>query len=817
MTVPEVYTLYNEQGRDGIRDLIEFRTLYPEAPQCEIFALKVQAKLFNRLSRIDQELRQAASYKQFAKNERDFDQLLQEYDNFVMLFPLAPQIKLLRKQAKDLSKALEQLRLAEFDRMLDKQESRKRKKDRATQIVSSFGRLFSDLGARDQREVWPPLMIETKADRYAWVFFEVYSEFGDASIIIILDQHKKDREAIRQAVAELNKKQDDVIATIRQEMAETRQTLLNGFRDLQAKFDDLKGVISEGFTALASKMDVLHNDLQDVRTQLEIVAENQKKQIEMQQRTNDLLRKLDDDVLTFHNNMYVLISKLSNRPAPYNPGPAEFAGQFIKDLAQVGITVPVESGAQVVNEWLNLGRAANQIAGQAGREATKIVEDNVRQVNEECKKAVDAVGIDASPIFGMLGLDRPVIAYDYTTRGIFTVNCLTGSTYYCHEFAPALRYSGRFTIKDDDLAQPKDGNTSADNSEDAAKENGGGRKGPEGDPLEAASPGLLSITKESHYQEARDAYLKEHPDDIVYFASERFVDWASLETIADYVFKMYITDGSMTEPTLKECHQYVMLEYEDILSWLKLLGTEEAELVAIEILSSLMDQKQSAYLDGGKEWKSAGCTLNSLLVEYTYDVKPTLLTDFPLDLIPKPPGFTESAPERDLPARKHHAAFAIRMTLPGGRDARLKNRVENFAAQRLTLLEDKLESLKEKSTGRLHDLLVRGNFQQSIKELKEGRITETFFEKIGLKKEDISWNGGLPIIDLKQTAAARTIEEKLRWVVFGNEKEVRFDKFEFDIVHCTLEGRVRFRHRHTWPSLREVDSELRKVFSARLP
>src|SRR5262249_28519778 len=119
-------------------------------------------------------------------------------------------------------------------------------------------------------------------------------------------------------------------------------------------------------------------------------------------------------------------------------------------------------------------------------------------------------------------LNHKVVAYDFTTKGSVTANFLTGS--YYGDLDAGLGASFDTNQLDSLLA--------------------GQIPIPKIDPIQAATQAVgLHTVISSSYNTVRDSYLKGSRG-TTYFASERFVNWASPRTVAAYIASIVVSGGS---------------------------------------------------------------------------------------------------------------------------------------------------------------------------------------------------------------------------------------------------------------------------------
>jgi hypothetical protein len=226
---------------------------------------------------------------------------------------------------------------------------------------------------------------------------------------------------------------------------------------------------------------------------------------------------------------------------------------------------------------LNVGDASQEIAG-LGERASAAGQRFDRNVLQPTARSLDQAGQDFDtqvirPVVDSAkdALNREIAVYDLVTKGAFTVNLKTGA-YWVRVDLPygmslgSLDFerllSGRFTL-------------------------------PDIDPIEVALKG--AVTKSSGYDEIAQRY----PGSNVYFVSERFADWFSLETLAGEGLKAYVTGGKSVESAADRIKQLLLLEWNDLLTWLEAQGSRYAEDLSFAALQAILSGESVEFTDLG--------------------------------------------------------------------------------------------------------------------------------------------------------------------------------------------------------------------------
>lgn len=190
------------------------------------------------------------------------------------------------------------------------------------------------------------------------------------------------------------------------------------------------------------------------------------------------------------------------------------------------------------------------------------------------------------PINGLLNAD--IIVYDLKTLGSFTLNLSTG------------KYWMRVDL-------PQGVSLNSKHLEQMAK---GSIPFPDINHIESATQGAIS--NENGYKNFHSQYN----DANTYVSSKRFVDWFSLETVADEALKAYITGGSNAKSTMEMIKEYFLLEWNDLYTWLESQGMQYADEVALSIFQSVLSG-ESPTLD----FSGLNLTVEPKQVDYRYTLK----------------------------------------------------------------------------------------------------------------------------------------------------------------------------------------------------
>jgi len=78
------------------------------------------------------------------------------------------------------------------------------------------------------------------------------------------------------------------------------------------------------------------------------------------------------------------------------------------------------------------------------------------------------------------------------------------------------------------------------------------------------------------------------PGAILYFSSRRFVQWASVETIAGYLAKIFATSGEGCKDVVTSVINQLMLEFNDLYGWLKNTAQQNADAIVDAFIDAIV-------------------------------------------------------------------------------------------------------------------------------------------------------------------------------------------------------------------------------------
>jgi hypothetical protein len=100
------------------------------------------------------------------------------------------------------------------------------------------------------------------------------------------------------------------------------------------------------------------------------------------------------------------------------------------------------------------------------------------------------------------------------------------------------------------------------------------------------NPGnVVGRERRSEYDDIVRSYYTRHGKDNVYFASPRFVNWASPERLARWGAELVVTDGAAVKRIMNEAKAEASLEQPEVINWLEKRGQHDARVVAKALLN----------------------------------------------------------------------------------------------------------------------------------------------------------------------------------------------------------------------------------------
>lgn len=354
-------------------------------------------------------------------------------------------------------------------------------------------------------------------------------------------------------------------------------------------------------------------------------------------------------------------------------------------------------------------------------------------------------------------LNTKILAYSLTTQGEMTFNFETGSFYGKIDLGSGLTLdnekiqdwmSGVFAIPDINPVQ-----------------------------FMVSSATGLQLSHQTNYTNARAQYFASHAGGQNFFSSERFTDWASAETAAHQIALAIITDGSSTDQTIKEVQDQVLLEFNDLYSWLLQTGETDIENAATCALSAMLGEPcpSSSAIQITAQAEGVSCT---------YSASSSWETNLPTELFPN---LKIASPSATFPSS--HLAFGL--SIDGANVGATQYQDAMNAFDHLTDVSGDVQALFTKAVAHL---LAGGSAKAAqyftnmdigtmSSRLVSQAVSSGLFNQLGISSQVLAtqFQQGNPIIDLTNTQVAVNLANLLRPLAQGNERSAKVDKLEIDL------------------------------------
>ncbi len=320
-----------------------------------------------------------------------------------------------------------------------------------------------------------------------------------------------------------------------------------------------------------------------------------------------------------------------------------------------------------------------------------------------------------------------------------------------------------------------------------------------------SSAAFQQLQHETKYRTARDRFYAQSGAAHSYYASERFVDWASVETGAHHIALGIATAGKSVEQSLREAQDQLLLEFNDVVAFILQSGQQDLENAATCALSSILGE--ACPLDIGVQF-----AVQAEGVDCIYKTKSSWMTNIPTMFLPNlkiPSGMSATLPSS-------HLAFGLKGGLGSTRATSFRDRIQNFDSR--AEVQGQTERLFKIASQRL-----LGNASRNVQKLLGGfdyavvaasiagqLNTAKMMTSIGVNSSEMMsrYQEGNPIIDLKGTRAAQVLEQRLVYLAQGNEGKATVTQFEFDLNRMAVNVTVDILHQQSWGRLEDAATAL---------
>jgi uncharacterized delta-60 repeat protein len=414
--------------------------------------------------------------------------------------------------------------------------------------------------------------------------------------------------------------------------------------------------------------------------------------------------------------------------------------------------------------------AVNSGIDDASRTVTKAAADTADTVK---KAAVDAAKAVVDAVQQLL---HGVVAYDITSKGSLTFNFETGT--YSADIDAGFGVS-LDTANLKDLAAGK-------------------LTVPRFNPLEVAvSSSGLTLDVTDNYDQVRASYQARYPGGDVYVSSRRFTEWADSQTAARLFALTALGAGGSAA---SEVVDQLTLELSDITAWLKARGVKEFQRQAARVLSAILTRTD---LDD----PSLEVAVKFDTVNYHYMARLAGFTKLASDVLSGVvPAFKMTIDSAKVGLDDPHLAFAI--IWKGGATADpLAAALSRFDPSRpadpsafqgdlASILSAAAADLDPKVKAFLRGIDVTASLQREA----EAKLRTLLQSKLGLSASDVlsAYVAGNPVVDLRNTPAARLVPSLLSALPQGNSGAIEVNRLEFNLETYGLSAEFTVRHRHVF-------------------
>lgn len=437
-------------------------------------------------------------------------------------------------------------------------------------------------------------------------------------------------------------------------------------------------------------------------------------------------------------------------------------------------------------------------------------------------------------------LDREIIAWKYTTPGTLNLNLLSQTFYADIDLGAGIKIDTTLfqtwlndSIKEGKISYPRL---------------------PQADPLKAmATAAGLEMHSSSNYREIRQQIYDLYGAENIYFASERFVEWASPETAARFagIIAAATAAGNAdkgVDMVWSEIESMLKQEWGDIKAWF-FNNTRapnefvpEYPLLAGKILQSLWNgwttnmgvtrQFGGKSFPPGQKLHLPGIanpeetlSLHLVGIDYTATLEHRWIQGQQRE-IDAPPhlGFflawghgpdsqdkinpITRALERDGDGNlrfDHFKQTKPEDTLPGF----IGNTAAGGLLERLAFLEVLTPGIEAS------DASLRTVGAELVSAATDTLVFRLLADKLDIDGDEVlsRCQESNPLVDLTGTAPARELEAFLSGIAQGNRSSVRIRQFELNLTDYSVSIKFELNHKHSWGSANDIVEGIFKTIS----
>lgn len=321
-------------------------------------------------------------------------------------------------------------------------------------------------------------------------------------------------------------------------------------------------------------------------------------------------------------------------------------------------------------------------------------------------------------------------------------------------------------------------------------------------PLDAAaSASGFHTSISSDYKSYRNGLFQKHGAGNVYVASERFVDWAGPERLAESGIKSLV--GS-SKDVAQDAKAMLELEYQDLVAWFRVQGQLNAELLAAEMLECLLQGKTPSF--GTSDVKAEVSKVN-----YTYSAEHRGFSKIPQVMILKKAGV--KIPEAKATQSMPHICFAIIVKRAPSESPAIDNAKKWLKSFQTVDMDDVLTAVAKHGGDQLGKVLkLAGGGAAAENEIKRS-ISERVRKELGMSSSEMNsfFATPDPVIDLKSTTVGDRLKRLFDEIALGNRGSASIESFELELPTMRLIARIQLTHEHSWGTVAEASREVSKA------
>ncbi len=370
---------------------------------------------------------------------------------------------------------------------------------------------------------------------------------------------------------------------------------------------------------------------------------------------------------------------------------------------------------------------------------------------------------------------QEVIPYSVTNKLRFTINMYTGAVYAeLDTTVPGLTW---------------------DRTDTARLFRGAQRRAPVDALLLAAVAAKGSDVDVGDDYAARRVAVQAKNGDEVFYASRRFVRWARGTSFVRYASDLLDSGG---DAAVREVKEQILLEYADILAWLKLQGNASIQTMAPRILA--------AVINGDAKLEYAQVEMGKDSVQHSVKARAAGRSFLPAALQSEVLA-TYGSRLSPRPSEGAHAHLGYWLRWKGAK-ARPADLLRNYSWQRMAGRTDAtrylqpvmLEAAKGVTDKRLAALVGSITARDGV--FADERTVGRIVTRLGVSDADLR-SGYLPgsqLVVLTASPLARRVERFFAGAALGNQGRVSVELLEFDLNAYRLTGTLTVTHEHSWGS-----------------